>query len=98
MNSSRFHLEHRAIEPLFYLFAFLVRQDVVELAKFFALRPGAYGRSGAQTVLQCYQRHVQTPKTFGSFIQALRQECSHLPGVAGVVDLATPGAAFDLFD
>jgi len=98
LNSSRSIFEHRAIEPLFYLFAFLVRQDVVELAKF--LRSDLVRMDGAalKQVLQCYQRHVQTPKTYGSFIQALRQECSHLPGVAGVVDLATPGAAFDLFD
>ncbi|NLP10067.1 UvrD-helicase domain-containing protein, partial [bacterium] len=98
LNSSRSIFEHRAIKPLFYLFAFFVRQDVVELAKF--LRSDLVRMDGPalKQVLQCYQRHVQSPETHGSFIQALHQECSDLPGVADVVDLAEPGAAFDLFD
>ncbi|HPI71969.1 MAG TPA: UvrD-helicase domain-containing protein [bacterium] len=98
LNSSRSIFEHRAIKPLFYLFAFLVRQDVVELAKFLRSDLVRIDGPALKQVLQCYQRHVQTPGTAGSFIQALRQECSHLPGVAGVVDLAESGAAFDLFD
>ncbi len=98
LNSSRSIFEHRAIKPLFYLFTFFVRQDVVELAKF--LRSDLVRMDGPalKQVLRCYQRHRMTPETYGSFIQALRQECSHLPGVASVIDLAAPGAAFDLFD